>query len=151
MMFTLVVIATLVGKIPDGLENSARRFLDAYGRGDEAQVMSMVTAGDFHAYGSDAAEAIEGREAFRSMLADDQKLWGGKASIGPMTHVSAIQSGKLATLFFDAEFSLSGRTVPIRFATVWRKEHGAWRLAQESNVVPTTGQSAGEILKKTKP
>jgi ketosteroid isomerase-like protein len=150
-MFSLIVMAALAGTIPNGLDGTVRQFLDAYARGDQAQVMSMATEGDFHIYGSDAAEAIEGREAFRSMMADDQKLWGGKASIGPMTHASSTQSGNLATLFFDADFTLNGNTMPIRFATVWRKEHGAWKLVQESNVVPTTGQSATEILKKAKP
>ncbi|MES2294333.1 MAG: nuclear transport factor 2 family protein [Pseudomonadota bacterium] len=150
-MFSLIVMAALAGEIPSGLDGTARQFLDAYARGDDAQVMSMTTKGDLHIYGSDAAEAIEGRKAFRLMMADDQKLWGGKASIGPMTHVSSTQSGKLATLFFDADFTLNGNTVPIRFATVWRKEHGGWKLVQESNVVPTTGQSATEILNKVKP
>ncbi len=150
-MFSLVVMAAVAGAVPSGLENTAQKFLDAYGRGDEARVMSMVTKGDLHIYGSDAAEAIEGQEAFRRMLADDQKLWGGHATIGSMTNVSSTQSGSLATLFFDAEFKLNGNAMPIRFATVWRKEHGAWKLVQESNVVPTKGQSAAEILQKAKP
>jgi ketosteroid isomerase-like protein len=150
-MFSLIVLAALAGSIPNGLEVRARAFLDAYSKGDEAKVMAMVTSRSLHIYGSDAAEAIEGRQAFRAMLADDQKLWGGNASIGPMTHVSGEQSGSLATLFFDADFTLNGNTLPIRFATVWRKEHGQWMLVQESNVVPTRGQSGAEILKNAKP
>lgn len=150
-MFSLVVMAMLTGALRNGLDGTARQFLDAYARGDEAQVMSMVSDSDIHVYGSDAAEIIQGRDAFRSMLADDQKLWGGKASIGPMAHVSSTRSGSMATLFFDSDFTLNGNRMPIRFATVWRKGHRGWKLVQESNVVPTTGQSAVEILKKAKP
>jgi ketosteroid isomerase-like protein len=150
-MLSLALMAGLAVTIPSGLETTARQFLDAYSSGDEAKVMSMVTDGPLHIYGSDVAEAIEGREAFRAMLAEDQKLWGGKATLGPMTHLSSARSGALATLFFDADFTLNGNAIPIRFATVWRKEHGAWKLVQESNVVPTKGKSAAVILKGVKP
>jgi hypothetical protein len=81
------------------------------------------------------------------MFEDDRKLWGGKAAFGPLTHVSSAHAGSLTTLFFDTDFSLGGKSLPLRVATVWRKEHGAWKLAQGSNVVPTTGRSAAELLK----
>lgn len=150
-MFGLLLMVALTGYIPNGLEARSRAFLDAYSKGDEAKVMAMVTSQNLHVYGSDAAEAIEGREAFQSMLVDDQKLWGGNASIGPMQHISSELSGSLATLFFDADFTLNGNSLPIRFATVWRKERGQWMLVQESNVVPTKGQSGAEILRKATP
>ncbi len=146
-MHPLIVMAAIAAGMAGGTETSARDFLDAYGRGDEAKVLSMVSPRDISVYGSDAAETATGLSGFMRMFEDDQKLWGGKARFGPMTHVSSVHAGTLSTLFFDADFTLGDRTVPIRFATVWRKEQGVWKLVQSSNVVPTTGQSAADLLK----
>jgi ketosteroid isomerase-like protein len=149
-LHSLIVAVALAANMSTGVEAAARDFLDAYGRGEETKVLSMLTEGELSVYGSDAAEAVTGREVFTRMFEDDQKLWGGKASFGPMTHVSSAHAGRLATLFFDTDFLLGGNALPLRVATVWRKEHGGWKLVQSSNVVPTRGQSAGELLKATR-
>lgn len=132
-----------------GLEQTATRFLDAWARGDKAALASLTARdGDLHMYGSDAAEFMAGRAAIERLMEADQKLWRGLASFeGPLRNVSSVEAGGLATLFFDRTFQVGGRTLPIRFATVWRKEEGSWRLVQSSNVAPTTGQSAAELTK----
>ncbi len=131
--------------VPD-VRVAAQAFLTAYAKGDRAQVMSVLTAGPIHVYGGDVAEAASDREGVARIFDGDQKLWGGGASFGAMTNVSTERSGGLATIFFDDTFHLGDRTFPIRFAMVWRLERGAWKLAQSSNVVPTVGQSAAQLL-----
>uniref|UniRef100_A0A0S6YYX6 SnoaL-like domain-containing protein n=1 Tax=Mizugakiibacter sediminis TaxID=1475481 RepID=A0A0S6YYX6_9GAMM len=123
--------------------------LDAYARGDKATVMSMVDPHDIHVYGTDISEVAADPAAFERMFEADQKLWGGKAKFGEMSHVSTIRTRNLATLFFDISFSVGSQPpLQVRFATVWRREHGMWKLVQSTNAVPTVGQSASEILAK---
>ena len=68
---------------------------------------------------------------------------GDKSALSALT----ARDGDLHMYGSDAAEFLAGRTLPIRFATVWRKEGGAWRLVQSSNVVPTTGQSAADLTR----
>jgi ketosteroid isomerase-like protein len=131
------------------VETETRAFLDAYARGDRDAVLRRVDGDAVRIYGSDAAEVFAGRAGVEEMLADDMKLWGGAATIGPMQHVSTVATRDVATIFFDAAFSLGGRAaVPVRFAVVWRRRGGAWRVEQSSNVVPTVGQSGEELLRR---
>jgi hypothetical protein len=131
--------------VPD-VQTTAAAFLKAYAAGDRATVMSMTDKDDLHVYGSDISEASTGVDAFGKMFDLDQKLWQGSASFGEMSDISTVKSGPLATLFFDDDFTVGGHTLKIRFATVWKLERGQWKLVQSSNVVPTTGQSAADIL-----
>jgi hypothetical protein len=133
--------------VAPGVQEETRRFLDGYAKGDEAQLLTMI-APEFTAYGSDASEVFHGPEAFRRMLADDQRLWGGKASIGPMKDVSVAQGESMACVMFDADFKVGDRPpVLVRFAVTWKLVGGRWLVAQSSNTVPTVGQSAAELLK----
>jgi hypothetical protein len=130
----------------DPVEEQTQAFLTAYANGDSASVLSAVGAGTV-IYGSDAAEVFRGPVEVRAMLENDRKLWGGSARIGPMQQVSVIHRGDLASIFFDAPFSAGGRPpVLVRFALVWTLTNGHWLLEQASNTVPTTGQSAAELL-----
>jgi hypothetical protein len=98
-------------------------------------------------YGSDVAEVFHGREALATMMTNDQRLWSGHATIGDLKDVSVRQSGGLAVIFFQADFTVVGRlAVPIRFAMTWQLRDGRWLLVQSSNAVPTKGQSAAELL-----
>lgn len=102
-----------------------------------------------YVYGSDEAEFIVGRDALEHMFANDIRLWQGTAKFGALRNVSSIRSRDLATMFFDVPFSVGGRpSVTVRFAMVWRREPDGWRLVQSSNVVPTKGQSAEELLRR---
>ena len=126
-----------------------RLFLDAYAHGDRATVLRLVDGDAVTVYGSDADEVFTGRAAVATMLDDDQRLWGGPATIGAMEHVTVAANGDLASVFFDAPFSVrGGPSLPVRFAMVWRRSHGGWLLVQSSNVVPTRGQSAAQLLRR---
>ena len=130
----------------DPVEVQTQAFLTAYANGDRASVLSAIDTGTV-IYGSDAAEVFRGPDEVRTMLENDRKLWGDSARIGPMQHVSVIHRGDIVSIFFDAPFSAGGRPpVLVRFAFVWTLAHGHWLLAQGSNTVPTTGQSAAELL-----
>ncbi len=153
-LFSALLCAALgaVAGAADGthdLQERARLLLDAYARGDRAAVLSMVDGDSVTIYGSDAAEIFHGAAAIGKMLDDDQRLWGGAAKIGTMEHVTTVKEGNLASIFFDAPFSAGGRpAVPVRFAMVWKRSGKKWLLVQSSNVVPTRGQSAEELLKR---
>jgi ketosteroid isomerase-like protein len=141
------VPATAAGA-PD-VAAQTRLFLDAYARGDRASVLRLVDGEAVTVYGSDEDEVFTGAAAVGTMLEEDQRLWGGPATIGPMEHVSVVESGDVASVFFDAPFAVhGGPSIPVRFAMVWRRSHDAWRLVQSSNVVPTRGQSAARLLKR---
>jgi hypothetical protein len=128
------------------LPSAATRLLEAWAKGDKAVVMALVTGGEPRLYGSDISEVVKGRAGVERQLEDDQALWRGQAAFGAIANVSSESSGALATLFFDAPFRVGPRSLTVRFATVWRREDGAWKLVQSVNAVPTVGQSARELI-----
>lgn len=143
----LIGPSSAIAATPD-IKQQARLFLDAYAHGDRDTVLPMVDPA-ITIYGSDAAEVFRGTQAVSTLLANDQRLWGGPAHIGAMEDISIIQEGALTSLFFDADFSAGGQPpILVRFAMVWKLTSGKWLLVQSSNVVPTHGQSAAELLKK---
>jgi hypothetical protein len=150
--FCLSTIAGLVLASPGWCQDSevkqqTRAFLDAWARGDKEAVMSVVDRQNVTVYGGDASEVAHGAEELARMLALDQRLWGGAARIGAMEHVTVSESDSLASIFFDAPFSVGDRApVTVRFAATWKREGEKWLLVQSSNVVPTMHQSAGELL-----
>lgn len=129
------------------LQQTVASFLASYAKGDKAAVEAQVDPA-VHIYGSDVAEAYSGLAGFDRMFNEDVQLWRGGARFGPMRNVSLVRDATLATIFFDAPFSVgSSPPVPVRFAMAWRLQNGAWKLVQSSNAVPTVGQSAGDLLK----
>ena len=129
------------------IEVLTRTFLDAYAAADSAAVLPLIDADAITVYGSDAAEFVHGRAAFLSMLLNDARLWQHSAHIGPMEHVSTVVSGDAASIFFDTTFTVGGRPpVPLRCAAVWQRHGKHWLLRQAMNVVPTTGQSAADLV-----
>ncbi|HEX7157661.1 MAG TPA: nuclear transport factor 2 family protein [Edaphobacter sp.] len=127
--------------------HAAMRFLDAYAAGDEAAVMAALSGGPLHMYGSDVSELADDRAAVKKIFDADRRLWQHSASWGEVSHVSSVTKGDVSSLFFDRVFRAGGREVVVRFAMVWVKEGDAWRLAQSSNTVPTTGQSAEQLTR----
>jgi hypothetical protein len=121
------------------------RFLDAYAAGDETTVMAALSQGPLHMYGSDVSEVAGDRAGVKKIFDADQRLWQKSASWGAVSHVSAVTQAGVSSLFFDRVFKVGGREVVVRFAMVWVKEGDAWKLAQSSNTVPTTGQSAEQL------
>ncbi len=133
------------------IRSRAADFLDAYVSGDQNKVLSMVDPG-IAMYGSDRDEVVHGTKDLSELMRIDQLLWQKTAHITDLHNFSEVSAGSLATLFFDATFTVGNRPpLPIRFATVWKKTHGKWLLVQSSNVVPTEHQSAMEILRSLQP
>lgn len=121
-------------------------FLESYVKGDSDTVVRSVDD-NTTVYGSDAAEAFHGRDGIKSMLANDARLWAGRAHIGEVKDVSISQGGDLQTIFFNASVAVGDQPpVPVRFCMVWRKSTRGWYLVQSSNSVVTEGQSAQAIL-----
>lgn len=124
----------------------ATRFLDAYAAGDRTAVEAAL-APEIVAYGSDSSEFEHGRAEVMRIFDLDHRLWGGSARFGPLRDVSASGDCSHATVMFMRDFAVGDRPpVPVRFAMTWRKRGDAWRLLQTANAVPTTGQSAAELL-----
>jgi ketosteroid isomerase-like protein len=131
------------------LQRTVVTFLDSYANGDKAAVLASV-APDIRMYGSDSAEFYSGIDGVSRMFDDDMKLWGGAAKFGTLQDVSTVQEGDLETIFFDVPFSVGLRPpVPVRFSMVWRLKPDGWKLLLSSNVAPTVGQSAADILKNS--
>jgi len=123
-------------------------FLQAYANADSVTVLHSVDE-NTTVYGSDAAEVFHGQSGIKSMLANDARLWGGKAHIGEMQDISIAQAGDIATIFFNASFAVGDLpSVPVRFCIVWKRSKTGWYLVQSSSAVVTDGQSAQAILMK---
>lgn len=121
-------------------------FLAAYAGNDVEHVIAMTDAHDLSIYGSDLAEFCTNRSCLRDMLASDFRLWGS-ARFGAIEDVTVVSDGHLAVIFFNVPFFVGGGgATPVRVAMVWRKVNGAWLLSQSSNVVPTQGSTAKDVL-----
>jgi len=128
------------------IRSETRRFLDAYAANQQSEVLAEVTDSSV-VYGSDASEVYRGKAAIRTMMDNDARLWSGTAHIGAMDQVSIVAGGQIQSIVFQAPFSALGRTpAPVRFCMVWRRRRGQWFLVQSSNVVPTIGQNAVQLL-----
>lgn len=129
------------------IQDRTRIFLDAYAKGDQQTVLNLIDHSQVTMYGSDVAEVVHGADALLKLMDSDQKIWGGAAHMGPMSHVSVTETKGLATIFFDVTFSVGGRPpIPVRVAAVWKREGKSWLLIQSSNSVVTEHQSAEELL-----
>jgi SnoaL-like domain len=129
------------------IQKRTQEFLTAYIAGDRQAVLGLVDHKNVTMYGSDVAEVAHGSDALLKLLDSDQKLWGGTARIGPMGHVSVVESRSLASMYFDVFFSVGGRPpLPLRMTAVWKREGGKWLLVQSSNAVVSEHQSADELL-----
>jgi ketosteroid isomerase-like protein len=128
--------------------NQVDQLLKSYAANDVAAVLGLLDD-DFVLYGSDVKEVVRTREQLRQLMADDFLLWR-TASFGAVTDLDVRVEGSLASAHFHAPFSAGGRPpVVVRFATTWRLVDGRWRLIQSANTVPTVGQSATELLRKS--
>jgi hypothetical protein len=129
------------------IQKRTQEFLNAYVKGDGNLVLSLIDPKNVTMYGSDVAEVVHGSYALLHLLDSDQKLWGGSARIGPMEHVSVVESRSLASIYFDVPFSVAGRPpLPLRMTALWKREGGKWLLVQSSNAVVSEHQSAEELL-----
>jgi SnoaL-like domain len=150
-VFVLLIVSALavvpmVRAAEPNLESVAMAFLDAYATGDWKTVRAGLSKHDVNVYGSDVSEFGIGEAGVKAMFDNDQKLWRGSGRFGAASQLSSVTSGRLAALFFNRVFEVGGQKMVVRFSTVWRLESGAWKLVQSSNVVPTKGHSAAEIL-----
>ena len=129
------------------VQERTQEFLNAYIKGDSNAALSLIDPKNVTMYGSDVAEVVHGSDALLKLLDADQKLWGGSARIGPMEHVSVVESRSLASICFDVSFTVGGRPpLPLRMTAVWKREGGKWLLVQSSNAVVSEHQSAEELL-----
>jgi hypothetical protein len=151
MRFALVAAVAAFFTVPasaePNLQQAVTAFLNAYAGGDKATVVDALEPG-VQLYGSDVSEVYKGVQGASDMLDADMKLWGGRAKFGTMWHVSGVRDGRLASIMFDVPFTAGKNpTVTVRFAMVWALDGDAWKLAQSSNMIPTVGQSASDIVK----
>lgn len=131
----------------DGLRDRVQALLNAYERDDSQAVLSMMEANEFSVYGTDASEVIHTRAELTTMMENDFKLWHS-AKFGAMRDVAINVHGDCGSVFFQIPFSAGGSpNILVRFATVWRRVKGVWRLTMSSNSVPTVGSSAADLLK----
>jgi len=86
-------------------------------------------------------------EGVKRILEADQKRWQKNASWHAISNVSTVTREDVSTLFFDRVFKVGERQVAVRFAMVWIKGGGTWKLAQSSTTVPTTEQSAEDFVR----
>jgi hypothetical protein len=143
MLFaTLLFHANLAQAAEPDFQQTVAAFLEDYSKGDQTAVMAAVDLNEIRAYGSDVAEVYSGASGISQMFSNDMKLWGATAKFGPMADVSIAREGKIATIFFDAPFSVGGHPpVTVRVCMVWRLEEGTWKLIQSASSVPTVNQS----------
>lgn len=133
------------------LARRAAELLDAYGHKDNARLAGMLDPERVAFYGADSAEVAMTREGVMRRIRDDQMLWDSLVA-GPPRNLRVEHAGPLAVTMFDVGTEVyrgGGRAhYLVRFAITWRRgPDGEWRVAQSMNSVPTTGQSAAEIIR----
>lgn len=122
--------------------SAVHTLLDRYAANDQKAVVALLDPKGFVIYGSDVAEKVDSAAGLVELMDADFRLWG-TARFGELQDLSVRTDGSLATAYFHVPFSAGGRApVLVRFSTTWRKTHGAWRLSQSANTVPTVGMSA---------
>jgi hypothetical protein len=126
------------------------KLLARYGRNDQSGVIEMLDTRQFTIFGSDLAEVVDTPEELRALMTADFALWK-TAKFENIRDMDFRSDGTLATAYFVISFSpaIAG-PIAVRFNTTWRRSAGEWFLTQSANSVPTTNQSAAEILKKTR-
>jgi hypothetical protein len=90
------------------IRSQAAHFLDAYVSGDQNKVLKMVDPG-ITMYGSDRNEVLHGTKELSELMRLDQLLWQKTARITDLCNFSEVSTGSLATLFFDATFTVGNR------------------------------------------
>lgn len=139
---------------PDPTAEIARRsaaLLDAYGHKHNARLQAMLDPERVAFFGADSAGVATTPESVMQRIRDDQMLWDSLIA-GPIRNLRVEHGGRLAVAMFDVGTEVHrgpGRAhYLIRFAMTWRRgADGEWRLVQSMNSVPTTGQSAAEIIR----
>ena len=128
--------------------------LDDYSHKNVDGIMQMLDARNVVMMGTDIAEVAASRNAVETLLRNDFKLWD-TSQFGRFKDFYVQSSPTMATAFFDVPWQATTggqtRTFTIRLVTTWRKVGQNWKLTQILNTVPTTGQSAAEILNASKP
>ena len=157
LLFALLCPALVCKASPSdetAVKSAVLRLLDAYSKKDFNAAMALTDHEAVLVMGSDVEEVCDTRAKIEALLHDDFQLWTS-ASFGEVSLLSVRAEGDLGSAFFDVPFSMQrapGKTdtMTIRFATVWRRRGGDWKLTQSMNCVPTVGQSAKAIIQKMK-
>ena len=157
LLFALLCPALVCKASPSdetAVKSAVLRLLDAYSKKDFDAAMALTDHEAVLVMGSDVEEVCNTRTEIEALLHDDFQLWTS-ASFGEISLLSVRAEGDLGSAFFDVPFSMQrapGKTdtMTIRFATVWRRRGGEWKLTQSMNCVPTVGQSANAIIQKMK-
>jgi hypothetical protein len=168
MIRSLIValgLALLVTPSPAGAKTTAadsssqfkqrvRVLLDDYSRKDVAGIIRMLDERNVMMMGTDISEVASSKKTVEALLENDFRLWD-TSRFGEIRNFYVESSDTMATAFFDVPWEAStgsqSRRFIIRLVTTWRKSGGDWKLTQILNTVPTTGQSAAEILNASKP
>jgi ketosteroid isomerase-like protein len=135
---------------PEVARRSAE-LLHAYGHKDNARLRAMLDPDRVAFYGADSAEVATTLQGVMQRIRDDQALWDSLVA-GPMRNLRVEGDGRFAVAMFDVGTEVyRGPGLAhylVRFAMTWRRgADGEWRLVQSMNSVPTTGQSAAEIIR----
>lgn len=160
-LVSLAAVAACAGIRPAAAPSTADResevarrsaeLLDAYGHKDNARLQAMLDPERVAFFGADSAEVAMTLDDVMRRIRDDQMLWDSLIA-GPLRTLRVEGDGALAVAMFDVGTEVHRGAVRahylIRFAMTWRRgEDGEWRLTQSMNSVPTTGQSAAEIIR----
>ncbi|HEY2495461.1 MAG TPA: nuclear transport factor 2 family protein, partial [Candidatus Angelobacter sp.] len=111
-------------KLESDLEKTVEAFNDAYTKGDPKWFNHF--ADDASIYGENAAQPVEGREAYRRHF--EKTLTGEKRQ----THVlqqDAHMMGDTAVVMQLIELTTSGVATNVRESTIWRRSKEGWKVA----------------------
>jgi len=137
-----------------GIKERVRHLLDDYSRKDVDRIMRVLDDRNVLMIGTDVSEVAGSRQTIETLLRNDFKLWD-TSQFGQFKDFYVQSSDTMATAFFDVPWQATTggqtRSFTIRLVTTWRKAGNDWKLTQILNTVPTTGQSAAEILNAPKP
>jgi len=138
----------------EAIKSQITKFFIAYEVRDVELAKSVVSpSGDFHAFGTDAAEVMRNQSDFEKQVEDDLKLFES-VKTGELKNLSVQISNNadLASAYYEIPVvvTIGGETSKsmLRFAQTFRKENGEWRMVQSIASSPSTGQSSAELVQQ---
>jgi len=138
------------------IETVFTSFWKAYESRDLPAITGLLsTSNDLQIFGTDSAEVFRSPAQFETQMKTEWEIVQS-AAWGELRNVATVVSGdgELGSILCEvpAEMTIGGQKSHFlgRLAGTVRKEGGVWKMVLVSVSVATVGQSAAELLAKTK-
>jgi uncharacterized protein (TIGR02246 family) len=129
LTFLMLAAAPALAQSKATMQQLNDRWADAFNKGDAAAVAAMYTA-DAYVLPADA-EMIKGRSAIEAMWRQNmQQIGNVKCTTIDVKPLGSSAAGEIGTCTFKTK-AQPPQDGALKYAVVWRKEGGQWKLLQD--------------------